>query len=162
MGTLGCQKAPSFGWDVKPRSWLSVVNKNPMVLLVKSRGEPRCPGQIPTTGPCQSWPPNNPHWTELVLSLSLLSTCSWCVVSALAPLSCGSRRIIQVDAAHWWWLRRDPPPHDCKVLWVYSNTEYKALYKCIIHKFTQSTTVSDTEKHVYFLSLALGQTNAVF
>ncbi len=88
---------------------------------------------IPTTGPCQSWPPNNPHpldWLYLSLS-SLLSICSWCVVSALAPLSCGSRRIIQVDAAHWWWLRRDPP-HDCKALWVYHNTQ-KALYKCIIH-----------------------------
>ncbi len=22
---------------------------------------PLCPGQIPSTGPCQSWPPNNPH-----------------------------------------------------------------------------------------------------
>ncbi len=73
----------------------------------------------------------------LSVQLSLLSTCSWCVVSALAPLSCGSRRIIQVDAAHWWWLRRDPPPphpqHDCKAHWVYNNTE-KALYKCIIHQ----------------------------
>ncbi len=92
--------------DVKPRSWLSVV-------IQKSHGISRkewhrCPGQIPTTGPCQSWPPNNPHPLDR-LYLSLLSTCSWCVVSALAPLSCGSRRIIQVDAAHWWWLRRDPP-----------------------------------------------------
>ncbi len=67
------------------------------------------------------------------MHLSLLSTCSWCVVSALAPLSCGSRRVIQVDAAHWWWLRRDPP-HDCKALWVYNNAQ-KALYKCIIHSF---------------------------
>ncbi len=25
--------------------------------------------------------------------------------SSKVPLSCGSRRIIQVDAAHWWWLR---------------------------------------------------------
>ncbi len=25
----------SFGWDVKPRSWLSVVIKNPMTLIVK-------------------------------------------------------------------------------------------------------------------------------
>ncbi len=25
-----------------------------------------------------------------------------------------------------------PPPHDCKALWVYNNTQ-KALYKCIIH-----------------------------
>ncbi len=56
------------------------------------------------------------------LYLSLLSTCSWCVVSTLAPLSCGCCRIIQVDAAHWWWLRRDPL-YDCKVLWVYSNTQ---------------------------------------
>ncbi len=53
---------PSFRWDVKPRSWLSVVIKNPMALLVKSRGvSPVYPGQIPTTGPCQSWPRNNPH-----------------------------------------------------------------------------------------------------
>ncbi len=37
--------------------------------------------------------------TWLAQWLFLLSTCSWCVVSALAPLSCGSRRIIQVDAA---------------------------------------------------------------
>ncbi len=75
-------------------------------------------------------------WVHTLDCLSLLSTCSWCVVSALAPLSCGSHRIIQVDAAHWWWLRRDPPPppHDCKVLWVYNNTQ-KALYKCIIHSF---------------------------
>ncbi len=63
MGTLYCQQAPSFGWDVKPRSWLSVVIKNPMALLVKE-----------------------------ALSLCLLFICSWCVVSALAPLSCGSRR----------------------------------------------------------------------
>ncbi len=124
----------SFGWDVKPRSWLSVVIKNPMALLVKSRGV--TPVSWPnSTGPCKSWPPNNPHPLDWLYD-SLLSTCSWCVVSALAPLSCGSRRIIQVDAAHWWWLRRDPPPHDCKVLWVYSNTQ-KALYKCIIHSFIQ-------------------------
>ncbi len=48
---------------------------------------------------------------------SLLSTCSWCVVSALAPLSCGSRRIIQVDAAHWWFVRREHKPKtrsDCQ------------------------------------------------
>ncbi len=45
-------KTLSFGWDVKLRSWLS---------LIKSRGVTRCPGQIPSTGPCQSWPPNNPH-----------------------------------------------------------------------------------------------------
>ncbi len=84
--------------------------------------------RAPFTGPCQSWPPNNPHPLDW-LYLSLLSTCSCCVVSALAPLYCGCRRIIQVDAAHWWWwLRTDPPPpppppHDCKALWVYGNTQ---------------------------------------
>ncbi len=37
-GTLYCQKGLSFGRAVKPRSWLSEVIKNPMALLVKSRG----------------------------------------------------------------------------------------------------------------------------
>ncbi len=36
----------------------------------------------------------------------------------------GCRRIIQVDAAHWWWLKR--PPLLCKAFWV----PRKALYKC--------------------------------
>ncbi len=34
-GTLYCKKAPSFGWDVKPRSWLSVVIKNPSMSIEK-------------------------------------------------------------------------------------------------------------------------------
>ncbi len=42
-------------------------------------------------------------------------------------LVCGERTgtvvLWQSDAAHWWWLRRAPPPHDCKSLWVYSNTQ---------------------------------------
>ncbi len=33
----------------------------------------------------------------------------WCVVGVLAQSGC--RRFIQVDAAHWWWLRRFPPFH---------------------------------------------------
>ncbi len=37
----------------------------------------------------------------------------------------GCRRIIQVDAAHCWWMRRFPPLL-CKALWV----PRKALYKC--------------------------------
>ncbi len=73
--------------------------------------------------------------TWLTLWLSLLSTCSWCVVSALAPLSCGCRRIIQVDAAHWWWLRRDPPPHMIVKRFGCTAIHNKALYKCIIHSF---------------------------
>ncbi len=31
----------------------------------------------------------------------------------------------------------ETPPHDCKALWVYNNTQ-KALYKCIIHSFIHS------------------------
>ncbi len=29
------KKAPSFGWDVKPRSWLSVIIKNPRMSFEK-------------------------------------------------------------------------------------------------------------------------------
>ncbi len=76
--------------------------------------------------------------TWLALWLSLLSTCSQCVVSTLAPLCRGCRRIIQVDAAHWWWLRRDPP-HDCKALWVYRNTqETRYINASFIHSFIHS------------------------
>ncbi len=46
----------------------------------------------------------------------------WCVVSVLAHYGC--RRIIQVDAAHWWWMRRSPS--QCKALWG----SRKELYKC--------------------------------
>ncbi len=51
---------PSFGWDVKPRSGLSAIIKNPMALLVKNRGV------TPVSWPNYhhwplSWPPNNPH-----------------------------------------------------------------------------------------------------
>ncbi len=83
----------------------------------------------------KEWPPNNPHplhW--LYDSLS----CSWCLVSALAPLSCGSRRIIQVDAADWWWLRRDPPPpHMIVKCFGCTTIHNKALYK-LINSFIHS------------------------
>ncbi len=87
--------------------------------------------------PFQSWPPNNPHPLDW-LYLSLLSTCSWCVVSALAPLYCGCHRIIQVDAAHWWCLRRDPPPpppppHLIVKHFGCTAIHNKVLYKCIFH-----------------------------
>ncbi len=71
---------------------------------------------------------------HLIGSMTLfLSTCSRCVVSALAPMSCDSRRIIQVDAAHWWWLRRDP--HMIVTRFGCTAIHNKALYKCIIHSF---------------------------
>ncbi len=49
-----------------------------------------------------------------------LSTCSWCVVSALELLSWGSRCIIQVDATHWWWLRRETPHPPPPPMWLWS------------------------------------------
>ncbi len=84
------KKTPSFGWDVKPRSWLSVVIKNPTALLVKSRGVTTA--TIATTGPCQSWPPNNPHpldWLYLSLSSPPVADVWWahwrrCPVAAVA------------------------------------------------------------------------------
>ncbi len=56
------------------------------------------------------------------------------------PLSCGSRRIIQVDAAHWWWLRSRPPPPPPMNVKHFGCTAIhnKVLYKCIIHTFIQS------------------------
>ncbi len=94
---------------------------------------PRCPGQIPSTGPCQSWPPNNPHpldWLYDSFSSPPVAGVWWAHWCRCA-VAC--RRIIQVDAAHWWWLRRDPPMivkrFPCTAI------HNKALYKCIIHSF---------------------------
>ncbi len=86
-----------------------------------------------STGPCQSWPPNNPHPLDW-LYLSLLSTCSWCVVSTLVPLCCGCRRIIQVDTAHGggWG---ETPPHMIVKRFGCTTIHNKALYKCFIHSF---------------------------
>ncbi len=36
---------------------------------------------------------------------------SWCVVGVLVHYGC--RRIIQVDAAHWWWMRRYVKRFEC-------------------------------------------------
>ncbi len=55
-GTLYWQKALSFGWDVKLKSWLAVVIKNPMALLVKSKGV------TPV-----SWP-NSLHWPLSIMA----------------------------------------------------------------------------------------------
>ncbi len=81
---------------------------------------PRHPGQNFPNGLWPSWPPNHP----LIGFITLVSSppISWCVVGVLAHYGC--RRIIQVDAAHWWWLRSSPL--QCKALWV----SRKALYKC--------------------------------
>ncbi len=120
-GKLHCQQALSFGWDVKPRSWLYVVIKNPMALFTRRVGVwPLCPGQIPSTGPCQLWPPNNPHPLD------------WLYDSLSSPPVAG------VWWAHWrrfpvaaialskWMLHtvvvEERPPVYCKVLWVYNNT----------------------------------------
>ncbi len=50
----------------------------------------------------------------------------------------------------------ETPPHDCKALWVYNNTQ-KALYKCIIHSFIQWA--SDSPSRI-LRSLNLSQNQA--
>ncbi len=69
------------------------------------------------------------HTLDWLYDSSLLSTCSWCVVSALASLSCGSRRMLQ--------RRKTPPPPPPMIVKCFGCTTIhnKALYKCIIHSF---------------------------
>ncbi len=71
-GTVYCQKAMSFGWDVKPRSWLSVVIKNPRVSFEKSRGVTSASWPNLPIGLWPSWPPNHPHTLIGFISLSPL------------------------------------------------------------------------------------------
>ncbi len=73
-------KAPSFGWDVKPRSWLSVVIKNPRMSFW-----PNFP-----IGLWPSWPPNHPHTLIGFITLSPLHQKAgvwwafWCNMAAVA------------------------------------------------------------------------------
>ncbi len=86
--------------------------------------------------PCQSWPPNNTHpldWLYDSLSSPPVAGVWWahwrrCPVAAVA-----SSKWMLHTGGGWG----ETPPHDCKALWVYNNTQ-KALYKCIIHSFIHS------------------------
>ena len=73
-------------------------------------------------GLCPSWPPNHPCILIGFITVSNPPV-SWCVVGVLAQY--GYRRIIQVDAAHWWWLRRIPFPYVKRF-----EVPEKAVYKC--------------------------------
>ncbi len=97
--------------------------KIPLCPSKKSRGVPPASWPNSPTGLWPSWPPNNPH-TLIGFITVFSSPISWCVVGVLAHYGC--RRIIQVDAAHWWWMRREIPPLLCKALRV----PRKAPYKC--------------------------------
>ncbi len=46
---------------IKPPIYTHHSNHSHTELWLLLPCSPMCPGQIPTTGPCQSWPPNNPH-----------------------------------------------------------------------------------------------------
>ncbi len=82
----------------------------------------RCPGQILSTGPCQSWPPNNPHpldWLYDSLSSPPVAGVWWvhwrrCIVAAVT-----SSKWMLHTGGGWG----ETPPHDCKALWVYNNTQ---------------------------------------
>ncbi len=45
-----------------------------------------------------------PASITLIGFITVFPPISWCVVGVLAQYGC--RRIIQVDAAQWWWMRR--------------------------------------------------------
>ncbi len=132
MGTLYCQRAPSFGWDVKPRSWLSVVIKNPMSLIVKS-----VLAKFPPLALVNHGLPIIP--IHLIGSISLSSPpvagvwwAHWrrCAVAAVA-----SSKWMLHTGGGW----RETPSYDCKALWVYSNTQLK---RYINDSFIHSKSVS--------------------
>ncbi len=114
--TLFCQKAPYFGWDVKPRSWLSVVIKNPRMSFEKSRGVTSA-----------SWP--NLPIGLLIIPIHMAS--SLCLLST-NKLVCGERSGTLWLLSHHQGgcctlvVDEETPPSQCRALWVLR----KALYKC--------------------------------
>lgn len=81
--------------------------------------------------------------TELTPQLSLHSIYSWCVISALTPLSCGCCRIIRVDAAQMWWCGETP-------LIIVKRFGCIAIYnKCAIHITYCQLLKKNTILHIY-------------
>ncbi len=95
----------------------SVVIKNPMTLIVKSRG------LTPV-----SWP--NFNHGLLIIPIHLIGS-----ISLSSPPVAGvwwahwRRCTVAAVASSKWMLHtgggwgETPPPHDCKALWVYNNTQ---------------------------------------
>ncbi len=119
---------PSFGWDVKPRSWLSVVIKNPRMSFEKSRGVTSASWPNLPIGLWPSWPPNHPHIYWLTSSLCLLST---------SKLVCGERSgALWLPSHHPGGCctlvvgRGDTPPplpSQCRALWVLRKAEKRYI-----------------------------------
>ncbi len=91
----------------------------------------RCPGQIPSTGPCQSWPPKHPHpldWLYDSLSSPPVAGVWWvhwrrCIVAAVT-----SSKWMLHTGGGWG----ETPPMIVKHFGC-TTIHNKALYKCIIH-----------------------------
>jgi len=97
MGTLYCQKALSYGWDVKPRSWLSVVIKIPGCPSSRDVTPASWPNLL--RGLCPSWPPNHPH--TLIGSITVFSPVkqvSWKSYTVYAALPFATKPILAVSS----------------------------------------------------------------
>ncbi len=105
-GTLYCKKHRPSDETLNRGLDSSWSLKVPGCPSKKSRGVTPASWPNLPSGLWPSWPPNNLHiyWLHHFVSSPPVS---WSVVGVLVHYGC--RRIIQVDAVHWWWMRRYPP-----------------------------------------------------
>ncbi len=122
-GTLYWKKAPSFGWDVKPRSWLSVVIKKSQDVLRKRVGVlPRHPGQTSLLA--------SDHHGLLIIPIHWLAS-SLCLLSTNKRVYGGRSGALWLPLHHpggccTLVVDEEIAPLLCSELWV----SRKALYKC--------------------------------
>ncbi len=122
-GTLYCQKAPSFGWDVKPRSWLFVVIKNPRMSFEKSRGVTSASWPNLPIGLWPSWPPNHPHiLIGFIHSVSSPPVAGvwWAFWHTMAAVT-SSRWMLHTGGG------RGDTPSQCRALWVLRKAEKRYI-----------------------------------
>ncbi len=99
-----------------------------MALLVKSRGVTPVSWPNSITGPWQSGLLIISHYSRLALLSSLLSTCSWCVVSASTWLALCLSSLSTCSWLCWWahtldWLYDSlSSPSTCSCVWVGAST----------------------------------------
>ncbi len=139
MGTLNYQQAPSFGWDIKPRSLkISVVIKNSVALVIKSR-------VVTPVFWCSKFLPlalvNHGLLITLIHLFGSISLSSppvagvWWVFWRRYPVAAIASSKWMLHTGGGWGETPPPPPHMIVKRTGCTEIHNKSQYKCIIHSF---------------------------
>lgn len=126
QGHYTVETALSFRWNIKPRSWLSVVIKNLRTLILKKN---RGITPLSPSGPFLSWATNNLHpWIGYITLLSSPPIAGTLWLPSHHPGGCYTLVVVEEIS----------PPIQCKPLWVSRNVTITNKPNLLTHSKRQS------------------------